>query len=338
MTWHGHTGPRHVRADRRSTALLPVAVTALLAMGLALGGYSAAHPRSTAAAAGTVTGTVTSKLAPAGAAVQAAGTAVLAAGAAAGTAAGTGAAAAGAGTAALHAAAGTIDPELETEINGIIDASPEYRIGVALVDLSGGSDAEVHRYGSEDPFVAASTAKVLAAEAFYHQVDIGAASLDEQLGDYSAAFQLQAMIQQSDNDSWALIMDAVGHAELTDYAASLGVQYSPESNALTPSDMARILAGLYRGTLLEARDAAQLLSAMQDTNDETLIPAAVPAGVTVFHKYGALDGELHDAAILAKDGQAYALVVYTSGDDLSSAPERTDIIHRIAAAVTDAVF
>jgi beta-lactamase class A len=285
---------------------------ALLAVALPVGVHSAAQARSTSAVR---SGSTTKKPAPAGAAAPPAGTPA-------------------------PGAAGAIDAELDAKINGIIDANDEYQIGVALLDLSDSANAgqEVHQYGVEDPFEAASTAKVLAAEAYYHLVETGAASLTEPLGAYPAAFQLQAMIQQSDNDSWSLIMDAVGHKELTDYAASLGVQYNPESNTLTPADMARILAGLYSGRLLDAANTKQLLATMQDTNDETLIPAAVPAGVTVFHKYGLLGGELHDAGILAKDGHAYALVVYTKGEDLSSVPERTDIIHQVTGAVADALF
>ena len=232
--------------------------------------------------------------------------------------------------------AGTIDAGLDAKINAIIDANPEYQIGVALQDITAG-DA-VHQYGVEEPFEAASTAKVLAAAAYYHLVETGEATLTGTLGAYSAGFQLQAMIQQSDNDSWSLIMDAIGHSNLSDYASALGIQYTPESNTLAPADTARILTDLYSGKLLEPADTSQLLSTMQDTNDETLIPAAVPAGITVFHKYGLLGGELHDAGILAKDGRAYALVVYTKGDSLDSVPERTDIIHQITGAVTGALF
>ena len=228
-----------------------------------------------------------------------------------------------------------VDAGLDAEISGIIAANGDYQVGVALLDLA---DGTVRQYGVRDAFVAASTAKVLAAEAYYSLAESGAASLDDLLGDYTAGFQLKEMIQQSDNDSWSLIMDAVGHAELTEYAASMGVDYDPESNTLTPADMAQVLAGLYSGDLLDAQDTAQLLAYMQDTNYESLIPAAVPAGVTVFHKYGLLGGELHDAAILEKDGTAYAFVVYTKGEDLSSVPERTAVIHQLTAAVTDALF
>jgi len=322
---------RRLRAFRRRRALLMAVCAALLAAALGAGVHSAAQAGSTAGSTASVrTGSVSGAAAAPG----------LGARAPAGAPAATPTATPAATPAVTPSAAGGLGPALDAKINDIVAANPEYQIGVALLDVSDGAAAsgDVRRYGVESAFVAASTAKVLAAEAFYHLVETGAASLNDPLGDYTAEFQLQAMIQQSDNDSWSLIMDSVGHAALTDYAASIGVDYSPESNTLTPADMARILAGLYTGTLLKPADTAQLLAFMQNTNYETLIPAAVPAGVAVFHKYGLLGGELHDAAILAEDGRAYALVVYTKGDDLGSVPERTEVIHQVTQAVADTLF
>ena len=236
-------------------------------------------------------------------------------------------------------ASSAVDAALDARIQAILAANSQYQIGVALVGLSqGAGTADVHEYGVREKFVAASTAKVLAAAAYYHLVETGAASLDDPLGSYTAGFQLREMIQQSDNDSWSLIMDAVGHEELTEYAASLGVNYDPETNTLTPAEMATIVSRLYSGTLLNADHTAELLSYMQDTNYETLIPAAVPDGITVFHKYGLLGGELHDAAILTQGDAAYALVIYTKGQGLSDVPERTDVIHQLTQAVADALF
>ena len=37
---------------------------------------------------------------------------------------------------------------------------------------------------------------------------------------------------------------------------------------------------------------------MQHTNDEDLIPAAVSPDITVHHKYGVVEGYVHDAALL----------------------------------------
>lgn len=219
---------------------------------------------------------------------------------------------------------------LNAAINGVLADNSQYQVGVALLDLGSGS---VQQYGVEAPFEAASTAKVLTAVAYYKMVEAGQASLDDPMGEYPAGFQLQEMIQDSDNDSWALLADAVGHDTLRDDAAAMGVSYDPEANTLTTAGMARILADLYEGKLLNQEHTQQLLSYMQDTNDEDLIPAALPAGVSVFHKYGLLNGELHDAAILATATRSVVLVIYTKSSDLSDVPQRTDVIHQITAAV-----
>lgn len=307
----------------RPRALAGAACAAVLAVALAAGFFSASENRTLTAATGQ------SAASPA-------------AGGSAPASSGLGASAEASSPASPEVsapAAGTVDAALDARIQAILDANSQYQIGVALMDVSSGADpADVHEYGVREDFVAASTAKVLAAAAYYHLVETGAASLDDPMGAYTAGFQLREMIQQSDNDSWSLIMDAVGHPELTAYAASLGVDYAPEINTLTPADMARILSGVYSGTLLDAKDTAELLSYMQDTNYETLIPAAVPDGITVFHKYGLLDAELHDAGILARDGTAYALVIYTKGQDLSDVPERTEVIHQLTQAVAGALF
>jgi beta-lactamase class A len=240
---------------------------------------------------------------------------------------------------ATAAPSGDINAALDNEINSILNANSQYQIGVALVSLSGGAGQDmVHQYGVQDTFEAGSTAKVLAAAAYYHLVETGGASLDDPMGSFTAGFQIQEMVQDSDNDSWSLVMDAIGHQELSDYAGSIGVTYSPESNTLTPAAMASVLSQLYTGQLLNPADTAELLSYMQDTNYETLIPAAVPPGVTVYHKYGLLDGELHDAGILTKGDNSYALVIYTKSEDLSDLQERTDVIHQLTQAVVNRLF
>jgi beta-lactamase class A len=311
----GTEGSRPGWLAGRPRLLVGTACAAALAVALAAGFFSTAEARTTMAATGFIAG-------------------VPGAGGSASASAGPNA------SAPATAPAAGIDEALDSKINAVLEANSQYQIGVALMDVSSdaGSANDVHEYGVRDAFVAASTAKVLAAAAYYHLVETGAATLDDPMGAYTSGFQLREMIQQSDNDSWSLIMNAVGHAELTQYAASIGVDYDPETNTLTPAEMATVLAGVYSGTLLNAEDTAQLLSYMQDTNYETLIPAAVPEGITVFHKYGLLGPELHDVGILAQGDRAYALVIYTKGQGLSDDPERTEVIHQITKTVTDALF
>jgi len=228
-----------------------------------------------------------------------------------------------------------IDPELDSQINGIIKANSAYALGVSLIDVS---DGVVHGYGAQGKFVAASTAKILAASAYYHLVETGRASLTARMGASTAGAQIRQMVQQSNNDSWALILRAVGQRGITEYAASIGITYDRTVNLLTPAEMARTLQLLYTGQLLNARNTAQLLSYMQNTNFETLIPPAVPPGVGVHHKYGLLFGNLHDAAVLDKDGRAFVFVVYTRGKNYSDMGPRTQIIQQLTRTVTAALF
>jgi beta-lactamase class A len=75
---------------------------------------------------------------------------------------------------------------------------------------------------------------------------------------------------------------------------------------------------------------------MQQTNYETLIPAAAPAGVSVFHKYGLLNGNLHDASILVQGERAYVFVVYTLGRDGEAA--RSRVFHELTGTVAAGLF
>ena len=228
-----------------------------------------------------------------------------------------------------------IGPALDAEINAVIQANSAYRVGVALMDVS---DGEVHEYGAKTKFVAASTGKILAAAAYYHLVETGKASLTARMGASTAGQQIRQMGQQSNNDSWALILAAIGHKGLTDYAASLGIPYDRTVNGLTPAEMARTLSELYSGRLLNAGNTAELLSYMQNTNYEVLIPAAAPAGVSVFHKYGLLNGNLHDASILVQGERAFVFVVYTLGRDMSDMAARTRVIHQLTGTVAAGLF
>ncbi len=200
------------------------------------------------------------------------------------------------------------------------------------------SDGQLQSYGDVAPYTAASTAKVLTAAAYYHLVETGDKSLDTPLGAFNAAFQLKAMINTSSDDSWVLLMQDIGYPRLTDYAATLGITYDPEQNLLAPADMARLLQQLATGKLLDAGHTAELLGYMQQTNDEDLIPAATAPGITVHHKYGVVQGYVHDAALLSAGDRSYAVVIYTWGPDDADSADRLDLIHELTHQLTGALF
>ncbi|WP_196802360.1 serine hydrolase [Arthrobacter sp. 131MFCol6.1] len=225
--------------------------------------------------------------------------------------------------------------DLPAEMQRIIGEHPDHRIGVAVMNTR---DGQLQSYGDVAPYTAASTAKVLTAAAYYHLVETGDKSLDAPLGAFNAAFQLKAMINTSSDDSWLLLMRDIGYPNLTAYAATLGITYDPEQNLLAPADMARLLTQLATGKLLNADHTAELLGYMQHTNDEDLIPAAIAPGITVHHKYGVVQGYVHDAALLSAGDRSYAVVIYTWGPDDADSADRLDLIHDLTRQLTGALF
>lgn len=224
--------------------------------------------------------------------------------------------------------------DLDAEIQRILAENSGYRIGVVVQDTRGG---EPRGYGDGSEFVAASTAKIITAAAYYHLVETGEKSLDVPLGSYDAAFQLQAMVNTSSDDSWLLLMQDIGYPKLIEYAASIGISYDPEQNLLAPAEMAGLLKQLSTGKLLNAEHTQELLGYMQQTNNERLIPAAVGPDITVQHKYGEVEGYVHDAALLTSGERSYALTIYTWGEDLES-EERLAVFHELTDVVVRALL
>lgn len=80
---------------------------------------------------------------------------------------------------------------------------------------------------------------------------------------------------------------------------------------------------------------------MQNTNNEDLIPRVKPSGATLYHKYGQLEGRLHDAAIIDYEGRPIVLVVYTKGDNTTDSAvlaSRTKLIQDLAQVVFKNIY
>ncbi|MEI6477652.1 MAG: serine hydrolase [bacterium] len=217
-------------------------------------------------------------------------------------------------------------------VDDIVKANPHLIIGVSLVDLANGQRADV---GGSHAFTAASTAKIIAATDFLQQVEKGTYSLSQKLGNGTAKYQLQQMINQSNNDSWDLFNDLLGLPNEETFAHGVGLSsYDSSTNSLSSNDMATLLLKLYNGTLLNKDNTALLLSYMQKTNEESLIPAALPKGTKAYHKYGEYEDNVHDAAIVSDGKHLYILTIYTNGKGFYKYDERTETIHQIVKAVT----
>jgi beta-lactamase class A len=222
--------------------------------------------------------------------------------------------------------------QMASQINSVIQANPSMDVGVAIEDLNSG---KAYHYGLSDPFIAASVGKLLTATLFLHEVENGQQSLDQQLSYGTAGYELQQMIEQSDNTAWDDLNTLLSHETLENYATQIGLSnYDPDQNTLTVDDIALLLSKLYKGELLNSSNTNLLLSYMHDANFDSYIPASIPTGVKVYHKAGWLDDRVHDAAIIDNGKQAYVLVIFTKMNDGSN---YDDVLgHQIFAGITTA--
>jgi len=221
---------------------------------------------------------------------------------------------------------------LTDSVNNAIAGYPSAQIGVSVIDIESGVQTD---FGETAPFTAASTTKTLTAAAYVHQVEQGNAELETVIDGSTAQTLLQRMLNLSDNNAWYSLNDYLGKTELQNFAQTLGLtSYDPYSNVITAHDEAQLLTKLYKNELASPSNTELLLSYMQNTNNEDLIPAALPSGSTVYHKCGYLDGELHDAAVISYQGHTFALVIYTKSDSGSTDDytNRVQLFHTITEA------
>lgn len=214
---------------------------------------------------------------------------------------------------------------VQAAIQKVVDANPKLTIGASYIDLGSGKLSNVN---GGTIFTAASTTKVLVGCFLLSQVEAGKHSLNDVVGGVPASTHLQRMINQSSNASWVALMEWLGYDAQKAYADSLGVNsYRYQNNTVNPNDMALLLSKLHTGKLLNPEHTKLLLSYMQHTNDELMIPAAVPAGVTSYHKYGQLDRLLHDIGIIDNGKSPFAVTIYTNDPKGSmTEPQRIAVI------------
>lgn len=199
---------------------------------------------------------------------------------------------------------------MNAAITAEIQKYPYMDIGVSIIDIKTGDTQEL---GVQNPFVAASTAKLLTAISYLHDVEQGKTTLTQQVGSRSAQEAMKAMIIESDNDAWNDFNNSVmSHAELTSYATSIGLtNYNPDTNTITPTSVAKLLSDMYQEKLINHEHTQLLLSYMAQAKEVDFIIDSVPQGTKVYHKPGYLVDRVHDAAIVDNGNRPYVLVIFS---------------------------
>jgi beta-lactamase class A len=216
--------------------------------------------------------------------------------------------------------------KFKTQVSSLIAKNPNLKIGVSVI----GADGVLHNVGAQQVFDAASTAKLLTATAYLHQVELRKASLDRRIDGQLASILLQTMIVDSDDTAWASLNNYLGHPLLQIYAEQLGItDYNAESNSLAARDVAVLLYKLSSGNLLQANHAQQLLGYMHAANFRSYIIPAVDPGTQAYHKVGINDDTVNDAAILERHGKRLSLVIFTNGNGTYNWTARAILLQQI---------
>ena len=190
-----------------------------------------------------------------------------------------------------------------------------------------------YRYAQEDKyyFTAASTIKVVYAMKIYDRIRNGELSKDADIyynpkfleegngqitnntkqDSYKLDYVIQNMIQYSDNTDTNMLVgnSATASAFVVKYLAELGItlpQIEAQNNRITPAMMEVVWTKLYK----ERDKYPELIKYLEDSKEGESIKEGIP-DKKVASKYGALNANYHDTAIVFGD-RDYMLLIYTN--------------------------
>ena len=240
----------------------------------------------------------------------------------------------------------------ETELNETFDNIIEQykgnnEIGIVYKNFSTG-----YKYSQEENnyFTAASTIKVVYAMRIYDRISNGEVSEDADIfysenhleegnglitnnkkkNSYKLDYVLQNMIQYSDNTATNMLIgdSATASDLLVKYLDNLGVKLSQEDaqkNRITPAMMEAVWTKLYN----ERDKYSKLIKYLEDSKAGEVIKEGIP-NKKIASKYGALDANYHETAIVFGD-KDYMLLIYTnnlsnSGQSIKNIAKKIDEI------------
>lgn len=197
----------------------------------------------------------------------------------------------------------------------------EAKFGIEVLELDSGERFGINQ---EQKFHAASTGKVLVAVYALKKVDEGQLNLDQIFGGVPLKERLRLMINISDNNSWEILLNGLNYSKIQKFGEEQGLSNSDVyQNTTTAHGLNTLLSKLYKREILSSQSTDLLLSWMQNTEREDLIPSAISKDIQVYHKAGSFNGETHDTAIIIHPKKPFVLSILSDGSQERSAVIRT---------------
>ncbi len=181
--------------------------------------------------------------------------------------------------------------------------------GVVVYDLV---QKEKFSFRGEQKFHAASVMKLATAVSVFNWIEENNEELESIIWGASLEQRLTLLINKSDNYQWADLESLVSLARTQKILEENGLLNSDiYTNTMTAEDVFLLLKKIYEEELIQKEHRNFLFKIMQNTINESRIPAAVPEEIAVVHKYGTWQSNIHDAAIVFYQSP-YILVVLTN--------------------------
>lgn len=197
---------------------------------------------------------------------------------------------------------------LTAELNTTLLVNQQF--AVSIIDIN---HDETFGINETTSFHSASVTKVLVATAALQGVESGKYKLTQPLGGSTFKYQLQQMINQSNNNSWDLFNNLIGFNGEQKVADQLGLTgVDMNQTHMTTDAVSQLLLKLYKGEALQTENRDLLFSYMQNTETENRISPSIPKGVTFYHKTGTFNGGVHDAAIVIHSKNPFVLVFFSN--------------------------
>ena len=194
-----------------------------------------------------------------------------------------------------------------------------------------------------DPMVSASLIKLFVMGAVYERVGTGKLAYE------TVYTQLQAMITLSDNAATNTLIallgggdETKGMAAVNDWCRRQGYTVTRlnrlmlEENGLQnytdAGECARLLQGIYQGTLVSESASAEMLNLLLQQKVNDRLPALLPTGTQVAHKTGNLTGRsIGDVGIVYTPAGDYLLCVI--GNDVPDDAAAREAIAQLSRTV-----
>jgi beta-lactamase class A len=202
--------------------------------------------------------------------------------------------------------------------------------GLYVIRLGNGSNYGV---SEKESFQAASLIKLPVMAAMYIEaekgsIDLesryklkasdkvgGAGSLETKPEGYEISYRdlIKLMGRDSDNTAFNIAVKILEKEKVEDIIEAIGmINTSLEGNSTTPYDIGLFFEELWKNEIVSEKYRDELLDYLTDTSFEEWLPAGVPSGIRVAHKYGRELHVVNDAGIVFAN-EPFILVIMSKG-------------------------